>query len=180
MTRTIEMPAIGDFSLPSRARLMLDIGAPRIAMRAAEVKGAFRELQHASAAQVARTLAGVPGLEALAVLGSLPTDNREGVIRQLQLDDHQETELLDLARTIGDPNDQQSLAAKLTTMYPEIGEQGEDSFDSDETGVLDDNLCPDGTSPLAFCLGRQRGTRRISNSRGQFLPVTNKRSRWAS
>jgi hypothetical protein len=149
-------------------------------MRAAEVKGAFRELQHASAAQVARTLAGVPGLEALAVLGSLPTDNREGVIRQLQLDDHQETELLDLARTIGDPNDQQSLAAKLTTMYPEIGEQGEDSFDSDETGVLDDNLCPDGISPLPFCLGRQRGTRRISNSRGQFLPVTNKRSRWAS
>jgi len=133
MTRTAEMTVIGNFSLPNRARLMLDIGAPRIAMRSAEVKGAFRELQHASAAQVARSLAGVPGLEALAVLGSLPTNDREVVIRQLQPDERQKTELLDLARTMGDPDDQQSFAATLTTMYPEIAERGEDSLDSGET-----------------------------------------------
>jgi tetratricopeptide (TPR) repeat protein len=60
----------------------------------------------------------------LAVLGRLPQQQRERVIRELPLEDSHRAKLVDLAQAIGEPEDTNSWAAALSTMYPDL--TGED------------------------------------------------------
>ncbi|TVS09208.1 MAG: hypothetical protein EA424_27660 [Planctomycetaceae bacterium] len=65
----------------------------------------------------------------MAVLGRLPQQQRERVIRELPLEDSDRAKLVDLAQAIGEREDTNSWAAALSTMYPDStgGDQQEAS-----------------------------------------------------
>ncbi len=119
MSQVFDTSITDTLPITGSARLMLDVGAPRVAARAEQVKDAFRELRKASPGEILHRLAGIPGLEALAVLGRLPQQQRERVIRELPLEDSDRAKLVDLAQAIGEPEDTNSWAAALSTMYPD-------------------------------------------------------------